>query len=241
MGLMGTKCRLSQTIRRDLAAAKTSTPGGWPHLRIGNLLSEAFPGTFCIVANDSLEIVLRNVKQLQLMINDLLEATRLQGDKLRIDLQSASVPAAIAYTINTLQGAATAKRITLSSCNECRLPPVCADPTRIRQALIILVDNAIKFTPANGTVKVQARILEGDSKFLLLEVSDSGCGISPDVAERIFERLFQVSDPGLPSRKGLGLGLYICKDLVTRHGGQIWAKSVPGHGTVFSLTLPIFS
>jgi hypothetical protein len=121
------------------------------------------------------------------------------------------------------------------------LPSLCADPTRIRQILIILIDNAIKFTPANGEVKVQARVFDKDPSLVVLEVSDSGCGISPDMTERIFERLFQTSDPSLEGRKGLGLGLYICKDLVTRQGGQIWTKSAPVRGSVFSVALPIFS
>jgi len=73
-------------------------------------------------------------------------------------------------------------------------------------------------------VKLRARVLTGDSKFLLLEVSDSGCGINPEMTERIFERLFQASDPSSAGRKGLGLGLYICKELVTRQGGKIWVK-----------------
>jgi hypothetical protein len=122
-----------------------------------------------------------------------------------------------------------------------QLQSVCTDPTRLRQILIILVDNAIKFTPANGEVKIQARVFDKDPSLLVLEVSDSGCGISPDMTERIFERLFQTSDPSLEGRKGLGLGLYICKELVTRQGGQIWAKSAPGQGSVFSVTLPVFS
>jgi signal transduction histidine kinase len=191
--------------------------------------------------HEYLEIALRNVKQLQSMINDLLEVTRVQAGKLVIELQCTSVSEAIAYTIDTLQGAATAKGITLSSEMESRLPSVCADPTRIRQILIILVDNAIKFTPANGAVKVRARVFGEDPNLLVLEVSDSGCGVSPDMAERIFERLFQTADLALAGRKGLGLGLYICKELVTRQGGQIWVKSAPGQGSVFSVTLPLFS
>jgi hypothetical protein len=175
------------------------------------------------------------------MISDLLEVTRVQAGKLMIEPQCASISDAIAYAVDTLQGAATAKGITLSSDIACRLPSMCADPTRIRQILIILVDNAIKFTPANGAVKVQARVSDENPSLLVLEVSDSGCGISPDMTERIFERLFQASDPSLEGRKGLGLGLYICKDLVTRQGGQIWAKSTLGNGSVFSVTLPIFS
>ena len=205
------------------------------------ILLDGLAGELNPEQHEYLEIVLRNVKQLQSMINDLLEVTRVQAGKLKIELQCTSVSDAIAYTVNTLQGAATAKGITLSSDMDCQLPSVCADPTRIRQILIILVDNAIKFTPANGAVKIQARMFEEDPTFLVLEVSDSGCGISPDMTERIFERLFQASDPASAGRKGLGLGLYICKDLVTRQGGQIWAKSAPGQGSVFSVTLPIFS
>lgn len=189
---------------------------------------------------DYLEIVLRNVKQLQSMINDLLEVTRVQTGKPMIELQRTSASDAIEYVVQSLQGAATAKGITLSSDIEAELPPICADPMRVRQILIVLVDNAIKFTSANGRVKVHARRLE-DPNLLVLEVSDSGCGISPDMTERIFERLFQASDPASAGRQGLGLGLHICKELVTRQGGQIWARSLLGQGSVFSVTLPVFS
>jgi signal transduction histidine kinase len=205
------------------------------------ILVDGLAGELKEKQRDYLEIVLRNVKQLQSMIDDLLEVTRVHSGKLVIELQCTSIFDAISYTINTLQGAATAKGITLSSDIGCRLPSVWADPTRVRQILIILIDNAIKFTPANGVVKVQAWVLEKDPTFLVLEVSDSGCGISPDITERIFERLFQSSEPSLTSRNGLGLGLYICRELVTRQGGQICARSVPGQGSVFSVTLPIFS
>ena len=198
-------------------------------------------GELNLEQREYLEIVLRNANQLRSMINDLFEVTGVQEGKLRLELQSTSASDAVAYTVRTLQEAATAKGIALSSDVECGLPSVYADPARVRQILIILVDNAIKFTPANGAVKIQARILEEDPNLLVLEVSDSGCGISPDMTERIFERLFQAPDPALAGRKGLGLGLYICKDLVTRQGGQIWAKSAPGQGAAFFVTLPIFS
>jgi signal transduction histidine kinase len=205
------------------------------------ILLDRLAGELNLEQHEYLQIVLRNVKQLQSMINDLLEVTRVQAGKLTVELQCTSVSDAIVSTVNTLHGAATAKGITLSSDIERRLPSVFADPTRVRQILLILGDNAIKFTPANGTVKIQARTLEEDPNLLVVEVSDSGCGISPGMTERIFERLFQASDPSLAGRKGLGLGLYICKELVTRQGGQIWAKSAPGQGAVFSVTLPVFS
>jgi signal transduction histidine kinase len=188
-----------------------------------------------------LGIVLTNVTQLRSMIDDLLEVTRVQAGKLLIDPQRTSIADAIEYTINTLQGAAAVKGIALSVDVHEGLPSMCADPTRVRQILIILVDNAIKFTPAGGSVRVTARLREEFADCLVLEIADSGCGISPDMTERIFERLFQASDPASAGRKGLGLGLYICKELATRQGGQIWATSEPGKGSVFSVTLPIYS
>jgi signal transduction histidine kinase len=205
------------------------------------ILLDGLAGELNSEQREYLEIVLRNVKQLHSMINDLFEVSGVQAGKLKIEPQCTSVSDAITYTFNTLQGAAAAKGIILPADLEPELPSVCADPARVRQILIILVDNAIKFTPQNGTVKIQTRIFEEDPAFLLLEVSDSGCGIEPDMTERIFDRLFQASDPGSADHNGLGLGLYICKDLVTRQGGEIWARSAPGQGAVFSVTFPIFS
>jgi signal transduction histidine kinase len=188
-----------------------------------------------------LEITLKNSRQLKSMIDDLLEVTRVQTGKPRIEPQLTSVPDLIVDTVNTLKETAAAKGITLTSDIAPKLPPVYADPTRIRQILIILMDNALKFTPANGSVNVQVRVFEKDPQFLILEVSDSGCGIPSEMTERIFERLYQGPEADLGGRKGLGLGLHICKALVTRQGGQVWARSDPGKGAVLSFTLPIFS
>jgi signal transduction histidine kinase len=205
------------------------------------ILLDGLAGALVPEQRQYLEIALRNVKQLDSMINDLLDVTRVQSGKLIMEPQYASVSDAIVYVVNTLQGAAKAKGICLDSDIEHGLPMVFADPTRIRQILVVLVDNAIKFTPTGGVVKVKARTFGDDPNLLVLEVSDSGCGISPDLTERIFERLFQAPDPAWAGRKGLGLGLYICKELVMLQGGRIWAKSAPGQGAVFSFTLPVFS
>jgi signal transduction histidine kinase len=205
------------------------------------ILQDRLAGELNVEQDDYLGIVLRNVKQLQSMINDLVEVTRMQAGKLEIEPQCTSVSDAIVYAVNTLRGVATAKGVALNSEIELQLPSVCADPTRIRQILIILLDNAIKFTPANGAVGVRARVFGEDPNLLVLEIRDSGCGISADMTERVFERLFQTADPATAGRKGLGLGLFICKELVTRQGGQIWVTSAPGKGAVFFVTLPVFS
>src|SRR6202049_3962417 len=120
------------------------------------ILLDRLAGELNLEQHEYLQIVLKNVKQLESMINYLLEVTRVQAGKLTIELQCTSVSDAISYTVNTLQGAATAKGITLSADMGCQLPSASADPTRIQQILIILVDNAIKFTPAGGAVTVQA-------------------------------------------------------------------------------------
>ncbi len=205
------------------------------------ILLDKLVGDLTPEQREYLNIVFRNVKQLQAMIDDLLEVTRGQGGKLTIELQRTSISEAVADAVETLQGAAAAKSIKLSARIADELPLVCADPTRVRQILIILLDNAIKFTPANGEVTIRAHLIEKDSNLMELQVSDTGCGFDPDMSEQIFERLFQASDPSQAGRQGLGLGLHICKELVTRQGGRIWARSTPGKGSVFSVTLPVFS
>ena len=107
--------------------------------------------------------------------------------------------------------------------------------------LINLIDNAIKFTPAEGSVQVRAYLVEADTASVYLSVTDTGRGISPESKALVFERLFQDPNAIDNSRKGLGLGLYIVQELVRLHGGRIWVESHPGHGSVFSFTLPLFS
>ena len=186
------------------------------------------------------QIVLKNIRQLQAMIDDLLEVTRLETGKLTVEPERVSVMIAVTDTFNTLKGSARAKSVTLLQDLAPNLPSVHADPTRLRQILIILLDNAIKFTPDGGTVTIRA-IVQEDTRMLLFEVSDTGVGINPEMSETIFERLYQVSERTDGTRNGLGLGLYICKELVMRQGGTIWAKLRPEKGSTLSFTLPIFS
>jgi PAS domain S-box-containing protein len=222
---------VSHELRSPLTAIKQFT----------SILLSGLAGELNKEQREYQEIVLKNVRQLQSMIDDLLEVTRLETGKLTVEPESASIANAVTDTFDTLQGTARAKGVTLS----CDLPPdlprAYADQTRLRQILILLLDNAIKFTPDGGAVIIQARALQDDPRLLLIEVSDDGCGISPEMAGRVFERLYQTSPATVASRNGLGLGLYICKELVTRQGGSIWVERRPQKGTTFSFTLPVFS
>jgi PAS domain S-box-containing protein len=187
------------------------------------------------------QIVLRNIQQLQSMIDDLLEVTSLETGKLTVEPASVSVANAVSDTFDTLQGSARAKEINLSFELVPDLPSAYADPTRLRQILIILLDNAIKFTPKGGAITLQVGPWGRDPRFLLFTVADTGCGMTPEMAERVFERLYQVTERIESSRKGLGLGLYICKELVARQGGDIWVTRGPQQGSTFSFTLPVCS
>jgi signal transduction histidine kinase len=103
----------------------------------------------------------------------------------------------------------------------------------MEQALGNLISNALRFTPAGGTIRLAARKVGED---LELEVSDTGPGISPAVVGKMFEPYCQ-GEPGTGS--GLGLGLHICRGIVENHGGRIWARSIPGHGASFTIRVPL--
>jgi signal transduction histidine kinase len=209
------------------------------------IISDGLAGETSPQQNDYLQIILRNVRQLQSMIEDLLEVTQAQAGKLKIDLQSVSMEEAIGYAVATLGGAAKEKEIALSYQPAAALPLAYGDAMRIRQVLTILVDNAVKYTPDGGMVSVQAGVCARDPGFLQVEISDTGCGIKPEAIARVFEHLYQVSDPaietGRAGRRGLGLGLHIAKELVTRQGGEIWVTSEPHQGSHFIFTIPTFS
>jgi signal transduction histidine kinase len=205
------------------------------------ILYDGLAGELNTEQREYLSIVLRNVKQLQNMIGELLEATRAEAGKLAIDPRRVLVNEAISETLNVLLTTAAAKGITLSAEVPVELPPVYADPQRFKQVLTNLVENAVKFTPAHGRVWVGARPFEQDPGFICVTVSDSGCGISKEGAQRIFERLYQEERTLETNRKGLGLGLHICNELISRHGGKIWVESELGKGSTFYFTLPIFS
>jgi signal transduction histidine kinase len=205
------------------------------------IIADGLAGETSPQQNDYLQIILRNVRQLQSMIEDLLQVTQAQAHKLNVELESVSLNEAIEYAVDTLRGAAKDREINLAFEPSGHLPSVHADATRVRQVLTILLDNAVKFTPAGGTVRVEASEYEKDGSMVQIQISDTGCGIGPEAIERIFEHLYQVTDPGYAGRRGLGLGLHIAKDLVTRQGGKIWVTSELEKGSHFFFTLPIFS
>lgn len=204
-----------------------------------SLVADQIAGKTTPQQDEYLGIALMNIEQLKSMINDLLDSTRLQTGKLRVEVEEVHVLEVVKYAVNTLRQAAHAKSIDLLSQVPLDVSTARADPMRMSQTLIILIDNALKFTPSGGTVEVSVGPFEKDREFLLVQVRDTGCGISPELTANVFERLYQVNNPLQAARTGLGLGLHIAKELVRRQGGEIWVESTQGVGSTFCFTVPV--
>jgi len=140
-----------------------------------------------------------------------------------------------------MQVAAREKGVGLEVGVDTRIPLVHGDPGRILEVLINLIENGIKFTPRGGAVTVQASLVPTDPDFVYISVADTGCGISSEARALVFERLYQDPNAVDNNRKGLGLGLFIAKELVALHGGRMWLASEAGNGATFSFTLPLYS
>ena len=190
---------------------------------------------------EHLTFALDNVKQLKSMVSDLLDITRVETHKLTVAPQHANLGELISEVLATCRKNAAVRNITLCSKVAPNLPFLWADPARVLQILINLIDNGIKFSPEGGTVTVDSWPFAEDDGFLCVSVSDTGAGIVPENREVIFDRLTQVESGAKASRSGLGLGLFIARDLVSRHRGRIWVESQLGHGSTFYFTLPVFS
>ncbi|MBZ5651275.1 MAG: hybrid sensor histidine kinase/response regulator [Acidobacteriia bacterium] len=206
-----------------------------------SLILDGLAGKVIPEQREHLETVFRSVNQLRAMITDLLEATRAESGKITIEPRCVVIGDLIRQAVAMLQSTAQAKGIGLEAGIDTRIPFVYADANRVLQVLTNLVENAIKFTPADGSVMVKACLTEGNPDFVQVSVADTGRGISPEAKALIFERLYQDPNSVDDSRKGLGLGLYISKELVRLHGGQIWVESQLSHGSTLVFTLPLFS
>jgi signal transduction histidine kinase len=115
-------------------------------------------------------------------------------------------------------------------------PPVSVDADKIERVLMNLVDNALKYTPADGVITVRARTL--DSKHMQVEVIDTGPGIPDDYKQRLFDQFVQIEGRA-KVRRGVGLGLTFCRLVIAAHGGRIWIEDNPEGGSVFAFTLPL--
>jgi len=172
-------------------------------------------------------------EQMRRLVGDLLDFTAMERGAIKLSVVRADVRRVIVETVASF--ASRPEGVGPSLVADTPADPLLArfDPDRIRQVIVNLVGNAMKFTAPGGSIMVRAA-LQGDE--VLVSVRDTGTGIRAADLPHVFEQFWQL---GKSDRRGLGLGLYICKGIVEAHGGRIWASSEVGRGSEFAFTLPV--
>jgi signal transduction histidine kinase len=181
------------------------------------------------------EVIDRNAHRLLRLVGDLLFLSRVQSGKMDMDIRGSDLGEIAERAVEEARPQAEAKQVDLVL-SAAPLPGLECDPTRMAQLLDNLISNALKFTPEGGRVEVR---LGPDGDGVMLEVADTGIGISAEDQERIFERFFRSAVATQQAVPGTGLGLTITKAIVEAHGGTITVNSPDGGGTTFRIWLPL--
>jgi signal transduction histidine kinase len=215
---------LSHELKTPLSAIL-----GWVQALRGGRLS---PGQ----RERALEVIERNARVQVNLVDDLLDVSRIVAGKMHLGFEQVDFTHTVDVVLESLRHSAEEKGVRLE---RGRLPSplwVEGDGGRLQQIVWNLLSNAIKFTPAGGEIRVTMEALD---TVAVLHVRDSGQGIAPELLPRVFEAFFQGPQGAETTRRGLGLGLSIVRDLVEKHGGEISAQSEgPGRGACFNVRLP---
>jgi CheY-like chemotaxis protein len=182
-----------------------------------------------------LTIIKSNTDRLTLLVNDLLDISRIESGRLVLTPRVAHIEDMITQVVTALEARAAERELDLYTDLPRVLPEIFVDPDRVIQVLTNLVGNACRYTPSGGEIVVLARVKDDE---VHVSVRDTGIGISEDDQHRLFSRFFRSDDPMVQDAPGTGLGLSITKSLVEMHGGRIWVDSVLGEGSTFTFTLP---
>jgi two-component system phosphate regulon sensor histidine kinase PhoR len=187
-------------------------------------------------AKEFISIIYHDSNRLSQLINDLLDLSKIESGKMKMNFVPLDAVSVIRRAITVIENQAKAKSILFKVNLAPELPKIKADETRFSQVMINLLDNAIKYTPENGSVTVTAKVVNNS---LQVDIEDTGIGISEKDLPRIFERFYRVDKARSRELGGTGLGLSIVKHIVQAHGGQVWVKSELGLGSTFSFTIPL--
>ncbi|RKH15907.1 PAS domain S-box protein [Corallococcus sp. CA047B] len=170
------------------------------------------------------------------LINDLLDASRIEAGRLALHPEVTRFDVLVEHTLTSLEGQRG------NHVFDFKPPPdpvsVHGDAYRLEQVVLNLLENALKYSPDGGTIRVRLTVNEDVT---VLSVNDPGIGIPEDQQQQLFDRYFRARNASTRSYGGLGLGLYISRDIVERHGGRIWVESESGRGSTFFVALPTLS
>ena len=184
---------------------------------------------------EDLEIVRRNCEYLSSMINDVLDLSQMEAGRLALHREPVNLSDIVERAVAVVRPLLDKKHLSLQTTLPPDLPEVYCDRTRIRQVIVNLLSNAARYTDQGGiTVDIRP-----EERHVLVSVGDTGPGIAPDDAQRIFEPFYQGQQAWRSSKGGSGLGLSISKQFVGLHGGEMWLESSLGMGSTFCFRLPI--
>lgn len=182
-----------------------------------------------------LQIGLQSTRQLQRMVDSLLDIQRMEEGKTILNQQPTEMRVLVTDAVQLVQHHATEARQTLQMDVARTLPSISVDNDMLIRVMINLIENAIKYTPDGGTIRVSVQPYKHST--VLVKISDSGPGIPESMRKRIFDKFSRVKYQDAP--KGVGLGLAFCRLAVEAHGGRIWVESEEGNGSDFCFTLPV--
>lgn len=184
--------------------------------------------------NHYAQIALEQVNRLRRLVADLLDAERLQSGKLTLHREHIDLRELVAKTAELAQSLATGQSIIFAGPDTPTY--VLGDSDRLQQVLLNLLNNAITYAPHTASIDVRLRKVGNETE---VQVQDYGSGIAPNELTLLFSRFYQVKRGDRPARRGLGLGLFISKQIIDAHGGTIRVESVEGKGTTFTIRLPL--
>ena len=198
------------------------------------VLSERMFGELNEKQEEYLKDIYASGTHLLSLINDILDLSKIEAGRMELELTDFDLPQAIDNALTLVRERAGRRGIALHQSVEEHLGEIRGDERKVKQVLLNLLSNALKFTPEGGRVEVLARVVGGMAE---ISVTDTGVGIAPEDQEAVFEEFRQV---GTAEKKaeGTGLGLTLCRKFIELHGGRIWVKSQVGVGSTFTFTIP---
>lgn len=199
--------------------------------KLGNITKEE---------KNALEIVLRNTNRLDKLIQDILDLSRLESGNMKYIPEKADIKSLITEVQETMSAKSEEKKIKIKTEVDKEIPPAVIDPEKIRQVMMNLVDNSIKFSDDGTVINLKAKKEKDD---ILIEIQDFGRGVPEKQKDKVFETFYQVDSGEDRKYGGTGLGLAISKSIIQAHGGNIWveSKGVPREGSSFKFTIPFDS
>lgn len=205
-----------------------------------DLLMKGIGGPINDQQQQFLHIIRNNVGRMDRLVQDLLDVSRIESGRLRLDMGRIVPEEIISEAVQAFEQEIAAKHQTLQVNLPSSLPTVMGDRGRLIQVLTNLVSNANKYTPENGTIIVSADIwTDKGQEYVRWSVKDNGIGMKPDELSRLFTKYFRASSAAVRSVQGTGLGLVITRSIVEMHGGEVMVESEYQHGSTFSFAIPI--